>query len=501
MDIQGVRKQTERFLPLIIFLSSGAYYYALSSKIFTWVYTSGDAGDWLSLLHWWYVPHCWGKPLIVLYIRFLGLFPGDDIIKLTVGMAIIPAAITVTFTYLIVKRLTSKITLGIVAALILLGAVIFTTQATVVEQYTFSAMFLAIALYWHTRNNKPLTLAFLGLFAATHVIGFALTFIWLAVYWREWRTWLRLSPLFIITGVLPYSLILALMANPSTPKLVAGGLSWQSINVYLGNTTSTAALAIVAVPDRLGQFASIAVITLGLSLIPLVKGVRPLNNLAKLIIASIGFVLWFYLTTLFPSVWKWLTFILPMVAILVAFGLNKLPRWHTWVIATCSVGLIITNGFLMNTNCLAHEDPQATEYIAAIEELPNNSCIVVPRGGQYGFTVFYLVSSGKPIIPIAQCSPFAGTSTPTAGVLEKSEAIDQSYIDHLAWLERVYGIVGNSMYEVVQYALDNGYNVYYGQPITEIWNEVFVLDNKDSEKEYLQKIVAVNHNPDLSKWE
>jgi hypothetical protein len=54
------------------------------------------------------------------------------------------------------------------------------------------------------------------------------------------------------------------------------------------------------------------------------------------------------------------------------------------------------------------------------------------------------------------------------------------------------------MYDIVQYALDNGYNVYYGQPMTEMWSKVFTIE--DNGEEFLQKVSSINHNPDFSEW-
>lgn len=496
-----MQERLTKFIPVGLFVFALSYYYLLSSKILTWVYTSGDAGDWLVLTNWWHVPHQWGKPLVVLYVRFLSLFPGDDVIKTTVALAVIPGAIVVVFTYLIAKHLTNKIGLSLIAAAVLLGAAIFTTQATVLEQYTFTAMFLTIAFYFHVKENKALTMLFLGLTTATHIAGLPITFLWLACNLREWRAWAKVLPIYIVSGILPYGLILYLMANPDIPKLVSGGLSWQSINSYLGNTASGVNLALVEAPRRLLHAAKIYVITLGLAIIPMVKGLRSpgkFDKLARLAVVVICFIVWFYITNLFPSVWKWSTLVLPIAAVFVAIGLDKLPRWHYFVIGLGAIALIITNGLLMNTDRLAREDPQATEYLEALERLPDGSCVVIPRGGQYGFTLFYAMSEGTQLIPLAQANPFTGMGRATFTWQREEQPFDQSYADYLAWLDRTYGIKGENMYDIVQYALDNGYAVYYGQPMSRLWSEVFIVDNND--KEFLQRVIAINHNPDFSQF-
>lgn len=490
-----------KLIPVGLFVFAISYYYLLSAKLLTWVYTSGDAGDWLVLTNWWHVPHQWGKPLIVLYIRLLAWIPGDDVIKTTVALAIIPGAITVVLTYSIVKHLTNKISLALIASAVLLGAAIFTTQATVLEQYTFTAMFLTAAVYFHVRENKALTMLFLGLTTATHIVGLPITFLWLVCGLKEWRAWGKVIPIYIVFGILPYGLIFYLMANPDIPKLVSGGLSWQSINSYLGNTASGVNLALVEAPRRLFQATQIYAITLGLAIVPMVKGlISPgkFSKLAKLSIVIICFIVWFYITNLFPSVWKWSTLILPLAAIFVAIGLDKLPRWHYFVVALGAIALIITNGFLMNTDRLARADPQATEYMEALQQLPDNSCVVIPRGGQYGFTLFYVMSEGQKLIPLAQGNPFTGMGKATLTISKDQKSFDQSYADYLIWLENTYGIKGDNMYDIVQFALDNGYNVYYGQPVSEIWSHVFMLDSSD--KKFLQRVVSINHNPDFSKW-
>ena len=496
-----MQERLMRFIPVGLFAFALSYYYLLSSKILTWVYTSGDAGDWLVLTNWWYVPHQWGKPLIVLYVRFLSLFPGDDIIKLTMALAVIPGAITVAFVYLIAKHLTGKVSLGLVASAVLLGAAIFTTQTTVLEQYAFTAMFLTIAFYFQVRKQRKLTILFLGLTTATHIVGVCITFLWVVCTWKEWREWLKVAPIYIVSGLVPYALILGMMADPSTPKLVSGGLSWQSINSYLGNTVTGVNLALVEAPRRLLQFAEIFVITLGLAFIPLSKGLAHPDKYGRIVLAVSVFVVWFYVTNLFPSVWKWSTLTLPMLAAYVAVGLPKLPAWHFRVVLIGAIVLIGVNGFFMNANTLAHEDPQATEYVESLYELPDNSAVIVPRGGQYGFTLFYVISEGKNIIPLLQGNPLTGMGRATFHLSESNNVSDQSYIDYLAWLDRTYGVKGEDMYGIVQYCLDTGLNVYYGQTLSTVWAEVFIFAPEDADKPYLQRVIGINPDFGPSQWE
>lgn len=487
-----IQKIRNNWIPLALFGASTAYYYALSSKIFTWIYTSGDAGDWLGLLHQWYVPHTFGKPLIVLYIRFLSIFPGDDVIKLTVGMSVIPAAVTVMLVYLIVHRLTNSVRYSIVAACGLLGATIFLTQATVLEQYTFTAMFITAAFYFHIQDKKKMVAIMLGLATATHMMGAIFTFIWFIVNWKDRKEWLRVAWIWVICGVLPYMLIFYMMANPMFPKVVAGGLSWGSLNVYAGNPTGTAALALTEGLKRLKEFAMVASISIGLAIVPIVRGLRPLDRLGKLSVVLMVFMGWFYMTNMFPSVWKWLSFVLPIAFVYAGIGLSKLPQWHSRVVLIGASVLIIVNSMFFDADQIARADPQATEYVEKLRGIPEGSAVVIPRGGPYGFATLYVMYQGKDIIPIAQSSPMVGIRH------EYSELPDTAYGDYLKWLKSNYDIEGQNMYEVTQFAMDEGYDVYYAQPLTEIWSEVFTVEKNRSG--ILQKVKAVNADANLSRW-
>jgi len=480
----------KRWIPALFLTVSGIYYYLLSAKIFTWVYMSIDAGDWLSLLHWWYVPHRFGKPLIILLARFVGLFPGDDILKLTLAMAIIPAAITVMFTYLIALKLTGQVKLAVVAALVLMGAVVFTSQSGVVEQYTFTAMFVTIAFWFHLRGNKVGTLAFLGLATATHIAGAFFFLVWICGHWKEKMEWLKASWAYVVTGILPYGLLFMLMANPDVPKLHAGGLSWQALfGYFFAGDAAAAMLAVSAAPGRLLEMLQVTLITLGVAIVPFIVGIRSLGRNEKIVIGVIGFTSWFWLTALYPSVWKYACFFLPLMAAYVAVGLSRMAKWHTVAVAIGAVALIGLNGVYFNTDEIARQDPRATRYYEAVMDLPDGSAIVTSRGGAYGFTVHYVLSQGKEIVPIPLYNPF-DTST------NKRRESDQRYRDCVAWIERIYGVKGNDMFEHIAYAQAQGRDVYFGSPVTWTWSKMVETECPAT---WPSRIVSVNTEPDFRK--
>jgi len=464
----------KRFLPLIIFIVSAVYYYALSSKIFTWIYTSGDAGDWLVQTNWWMVPQCWGKPFYFLLIKFTNIFPGDPVIKITM-LSVISGAAIVMLVYMISLKLTSSWKLGIVASLVTLGCTIILSQATVLEQYTVvGALFLAFFYFYQKENWIPAAI-FLGLTASVHELGLVFAVLFLVMEIRRIKILAKYIPIFLAFGILPYIIIPIMMADPETPKILAGFLSWGSLNAYVGNTTVTAALALIEAPARIKDALVIIVPSLGFALVPMFVGLkRPWNKKLLFAIACLLFVLWFYITNLFPSVWKWLSMVLPLAICYMAVGLTKLPNWHKHLVTIGAVVLIIANIFMFNTNTLAHESPQATDYYQQLMDLPDGSAIIMPRGGAYGFTVLYAISEGKDLIPICLTIP------------EKWNTVsdNQGYIDYLWWLKKEYGITGNNTYENIKDCLAKGHQVYFATQMTILWSGAFVYEENATDLLY-----------------
>jgi len=456
-------KQSKFTIPTALLITSGFYYWALSSKIFTWIYTSGDAGDWLQQLNWWTVPHCFGKPLFIAIIHGLAKLPVEnDIALLTTTLAIIPGAITVVITYFIGLEITKSRKLATVASLILISSGIFLSQTGVVEQYAFTAMLVSTAFLFYLKGKWAWAVIFLGLGTAVHIFVAITGLFWFAIEWKQWKRLLKLMPLFIVFGVLPYGLIVYLMAS-SAPNLVAGNLSWNSINHYLGNQTSTMALAISASPRRLYEAIGILLLALGLAWYPLYIGLKkPWDLKQKVAIVTIFWASWFYLTNLFPSTWKYVAMIIPIMAGFAVHGLSRLKPYHTRIIIISAIALIVLNSIFLNSDKLAREEPLATEFYNALWELEDGSAIATPRGGAYGFALFYAMSEGKDLMPIALSS---------IGYRD-----DASYQDYLDWLNKNYTIEGSNCLEMIDYAINNNIDTYFISPPTNTWSGVYTLE-------------------------
>lgn len=445
------------FLPIIITLVSFTYYYLLHSRIFTWIYVSGDAGDWLQQMYWWTVPHVMGKPLYIWLIRALSYLPFNDIELATIGLSVIPGAITVAITYLIGLELTKSKKLAILSSLIVLASGTFLSQATIIEQYAFTAMLFTIAYLFYLKDKWVLAVIFLGLGTATHVFVAVVAIMWLVMEYKQWKRIVKLIPLFIIFGILPYGFIIYLMTT-SAPNLIAGNLSWAALGVYcFGNTTSSLSMALMAFPQRLQQATGILLLTFGLAWYPLFQGLRkPWNTHKKTALIVIGFALWFYLTNRFPSTWKYVAMTVPLMAGFAVYGLSQLKPWHTKLILSSVIILIVLNSIFLNSDKLAREKPLATEFYDALWELEDGSAIATPRGGAYGFALFYVLSQGKDLVPIALSGAF--------------DTVDVSYEDYKEWLKSNYDVKGDNCLDMVDYKLKQGTDVYFISPITNFWS-------------------------------
>lgn len=391
----------KRYTPLLVGTFAFVYYVLLSAKTYTWVFLSGDSGDWLACANWWMVPQPYGSPLYIALCRLAGLLPGSQPLNLTILLSCLPSAITVALVYLVIKHLTNKISIALASALALLGSAVFLSQSTVLEEYAIATMFLAAALYAYVRGNKWGTVVLLGLGTAVHVFIGILAAAWVIAEWEEWKLWLKPAALFITIVGVAYSFILLLMAM-DTPKLLAGGLNLHSIQFYWTVTTGAilGQLSLSEAPTRLLILTSLMIASFGLALIPIVASWRrPLSKLVILLFGMTLITLWYYGTNLDPAAWTFITFTSPALCILCGLGLYKLAPHYKYVVTIGAITLIIANGAFLNANLLTNADPQAFTYRQELMTLPDNS-IVLTTPGTYSLGLFYVMSEGKSLVPL-----------------------------------------------------------------------------------------------------
>lgn len=458
---------------------SFAYYALLSAKTWNWLFASQDSGDWLAGAIWWMNVQPFGSPLFVLLGKLVySIMPDNLVVGMTLLLSALPASITVAVTYLIAKKLTGQRLYGFISALVLLGAAIFLTQATILEEYAIASMFVTLALWSYINDKKKLTVLFLGLGSAIHVIVVFIAIIWLCLHLKQIKVWLKHLYIYVAVGLLPYLLVPAMMYLP-TPKLLAGNLSLESFNSYLGSSSTIGSISWYEFLFRVPQAVGIFAVSLGLALIPLIFGLRKksFNKPLYMMAVTICFGLWLYLTNTDPSTWTFMCFSLPMITVLVSIGLQNLPAKHTVLVFSSAVVLITVNAFFLNANILAQQYPVATNFERAVKNLPDGSAIVTCSGGPYGLGTIYLMAQGKDVVPIY----YTGQEPDNKVYASESDKAnmtayvkDARYTDYKAWIAEHYQIYGENTQAHVANILIQNRQVYLLLPtVTPYWQDVF----------------------------
>ena len=382
----------KKYAALIISLCTFADYVALSAKQYTWMFVSGDSGDWLASANAWIVPQPYGSPLYISLCRLLGLMPNQPT-TLTIVLSCLPSAITVGLVYLIVRKLTSRVWCALTASLVLLGMGVFLTQSTILEEYVLTIMFLTLAYFFYIGDRRKLTALCLGLGTAVHIFILPITVFWFVLEYKQLR--LKFLAVYFLSGALTYLLIPLLM-------YFGDGLTFSGLWQYWAGTSGAivGTLSIFDAPQRLLSIAQILLMSLGLAVIPLWYGLKKPYDTKKVVLVMIVLVsLWYHLTCLDPISWTFLCFGIPAITVLCGLGLSKLSLKHTCAVAACALVLIIVNGVFLNANILTNEEPLAVTYYQELYSLPNGSAIVAAPGS-YSFGLLYVISEGKKLCPI-----------------------------------------------------------------------------------------------------
>jgi len=491
---------------LIVGLVAFTYYLILSSKSWTWIFASQDSGDWLYGSLIWANVQPLGSPLYVLLGHFMNwIFPQHLVLAMTIGLSVLPASICVSVVYLTAKKLTS-FKYAVISALVLLGSAVFLSQSTILEEYAISAMFVSLAFYFYISDRKKLTVLMLALGSAVHVIVAMVSVIWLIVNVRDLKLWVKYLWIYLVFGILPYSMVFILMYL-DTPRLLAGHLSFEGINNYLGSSGTIGSLSLWDTPERLLQFAMVVAVSLGFAILPLVYSFKGLIRSPKYVLvafSTIMFTLWLYLTNSDQSTWTFLTFSMPIIAVLVGVGLSKLGQFHAQTVTCGAIVLILVNGLFLNANVLTNQMPLATNYEQSISSLPDDSYIICSSGGQYGLANAYLWAKGHKITPLFYSADTPSLESMVDLVMSQNKQIKfedalklatTKYNDALNLARHVdymkyFGIVEKETTKEVERLLSIGKRVYIVNPtITPYWENVFRLETYD---ENLSIVVGVN---------
>ena len=471
---------------LMVALMAMVYYSLMSAKTYTWIFVSGDSGDWLASSTWWMVPQPMGSPLYILLGRFLNVFPGDLVVKMTILLSCLPGAVTVGLVCNIARRLTGRADLGVIAGGVLLGATIYLTQTTILEEYSIAIMFVVLGYWFYLRGQRKWTAVALALGTGVHIVVAPILALWLIVEYREWRKWLVPLGLYALLTAGSYSLILVLMAMES-PPLLAGYLNFDSILQYFTGTAGAVigTGSIFDFPQRLALATGMLVVSLGLCIIPITYALgRPMARTTTLMVTTVCFALWFHLTSLDPVSWTFMCFGVPFMAVLGALGMSKLRMKHVRAVAIGAVALIVINCALMNAGQIAQERPEAGEYYEVIQGLPNGSAVMIYQS-RYSLGLFYAMAEGR-----EDLAPIVAFTAETP----------EKFADYLGWMEEEYGIKGNSTLEMLGSAYGQGRNTYvvgeawfYDAIDRGMWPDLsttFNLSRSGSNESWLHEVVG-----------
>ncbi len=462
-SILDIRNHPKRYQSFGVAAVAFIYLAILAVKSYSGVFVSTDSADFLAASKAWMVPQTYGYPLYIVLGHVVNLLPGNLPSNHTVLLSALPAAITIWFTYLIVRHLTSKSCIALVASLVLLSTAVFLTEATITKGYALTGMFLTAAYYSYLRDWKCSVAVLLGLATAVHMTVAFIALLWLLAD-RRWKMWFgKPLLLYVCCGILPYALIPILMAL-DTPRFLAGSFTLSNLRSYWSGTSRSiiGMLSINDAPSRWWFVGRILVMSTGLGFIPLYTALRDIKKRYILVlIAAPMFMLWYVATCLDVQVWTYLSIGAPFVAVLVGIGLSKLEVYHTYVLTVSACILIGANSLFMNANLLTTRDPRAMSYKTALEALPDNSVVVVTPSA-YSLGLFYTIIDGKKLIPLVY--PY----------LEESAAYGTKGYDK--FLLRHYDVTWSDTLEGVQQSLDINRPVYFvpgvGSPLEDVFNLV-----------------------------
>jgi hypothetical protein len=425
-------------ISLGLFLFALSYYFVLSCKNYTWIFMSGDSADWLAQARLWFLPQPYGAPIFIMLAKAINLIGGNLAKNMVFYLSCLPSAISVVLVYFATLKVKGSRTISIVVALVMIGAFPYLAESTVIREHALAAMFVAAAVLAWSYRKYPFVLMFMGLATAVNIIPLYLTGIWAFTDLRKhWKDWLKWSWIFILVGVAPYSLTLYIMGH-SQYKWWEGAVTLANIQNYLGTTATIANLSIGDFKGRLLDFVAVISVSYGLALVPAVKGFIKQWKVGFVAVA----VFWLYLMDIDPSTWTFTLYAVPMMALLIAAGLNH--KKEIIAVGICACVLIGINGIFLNAQSMDNRNPVAMQLYNDTMALPDGAVVVTNQGGFVTLGQFYAISTGKHITLDFATAPAPGAV---------------NYQDWLKWAN-TQGLHGNDSIEIAQNALNEGLPVY-----------------------------------------
>ena len=248
----------------VVFIITFGVYFTTLAPTYTWAHFGFDAGDLLTAIQYWGVPHPPGFPIYIMIGKLFSLLPiGNLAFRLNLMSAVF-GSLTCVIVYFTLTKLTKSITISAISAFVLAFSYTFWSQSLITEVYTLNSFFTALLLFLGLLTiqslpemNRPktdrlifMTVFIYGLSLTNHLttIFFGSSLL-LILFWRLYKNVsVRQSIGYLVTvicifliGLLPY-LYIYLRAqsgtifnwgDPSTPARFINYISGREFQHFI----------------------------------------------------------------------------------------------------------------------------------------------------------------------------------------------------------------------------------------------------------------------------
>jgi len=163
------------------------------------------------------------------------------------------------------------------------------------------------------------------------------------------------------------------------------------------------------------------------------------------LIAIVGFTLWYHGTLVDPMSWPFLAFALPSIAVAVGLALKNSPLGEKKAVFIGAAMLIALNACFLNASMLSHDDLKGQALADELRAIPDGS-LVISGAGFHNMAAVYVMADGKDLTPCIHWATDDGTV-----------AWSPDYYD---WVYRRTGIPANDTRSLMEAFWANGREVW-----------------------------------------
>jgi hypothetical protein len=146
----------------------------------------------------------------------------------------------------------------------------------------------------------------------------------------------------------------------------------------------------------------------------------------------IWLVSWYYLTAQDPTVWHYLPWTAPFLAIFAGIGISSALSWKPmkYLLVSWIVVALCTNSLFLNADLLSKQYPNAISLYDSLKALPQNAVVEANHMGWVGFTVRYVQVSCRPdikIVPLTTGNTLSSTGESFFTISEDGLLVTEVY--------------------------------------------------------------------------